>query len=405
MNLLDALKGLISSDLVSTTANQLGESESGVRKALDVALPTVLNGVTSQLQAGGGTADGIFSFLKGADSTAMLNNLGSVVSGPVPNTGLLSMLFGNKLAETNSAVAAEAGVKTSSAASLLHLASAAVTGFLSYRINSEGMNMSGLAGFLPAALAGTTAAAATTVAYEEEKKGLGIWGWLIPALLLAALAFFLLRGCNKPAATTATVDSLKADVIAAGDTVMIKADTVMVKAGAAIDSLEADVKAKFDALGAKVGVKLPDGTMLNVPEKGVEGQLIAFLLDPATKSMTADQLKTKWFNFDRILFDTGKSTIRSASQEQIDNIAQILKAFPTLKLKFGGYTDNSGSKAGNIKLSAARAKAVMEAIAQKDNAASRLTSEGYGPEHPVAPNDTKENMEKNRRVSVRVVSL
>ncbi len=439
MEFFDGLKGLLSPDLVSTTATQLGESETGVRRAMDVAVPALLSGVTSRLQQGGEAANSLFSLLKGAGSAGLIHDLSTAIlpSATSSDTGstLLTTLFGGELPAISSALGKEADVKSISAGSLLGLASTMVAGFLGNRINQDGLTMGSLTamlagqrerlmGFLPSGLAGllglgvttgTTAAAATTMTYsdEEKKGGLGMWAWLIPALVLAALAFFLLRGCNnKPVSTGITtdsvsvkVDSVKADVAAMGDTVAAKTEAAADTVKAAMENLSADVKAKFDALGPNVGVKLPNGITLNVPEKGVEGRLVAFLLDPATKNMTADQLKGKWFDFDRILFDTGKSTIRTASQEQIDNIAQIVKAFPTLKLKMGGYTDNSGSKASNMKLSAARAKAVMLAVAKEDNAASRLSSEGYGPEHPIAPNDTKENMEKNRRVSVRVVSL
>ena len=86
----------------------------------------------------------------------------------------------------------------------------------------------------------------------------------------------------------------------------------------------------------------------------MESKLIAYLNDP--NSTVSDD---KWFDFDRLLFDTGKATLQPASQEQVGNIAAILKAYPKLKIRLGGYTDNSGNAAANVKLSDERANGVM----------------------------------------------
>ena len=104
------------------------------------------------------------------------------------------------------------------------------------------------------------------------------------------------------------------------------------------------------ALGEMVAVKLPDGTTLNAPTLGVESRLVTYLNDG-----TAVVTDETWFDFDRLLFDTGKATLQPQSQEQIGNIAAILKAFPKAKVRIGGYTDNTGDAAANMALSQARA--------------------------------------------------
>ena len=114
--------------------------------------------------------------------------------------------------------------------------------------------------------------------------------------------------------------------------------------------------------------------------------------------------KETWFDFDRILFDTGASTLRAESNEQIGNIAAIMKAYPNVALKIGGYTDNTGAKDANLKVSGERAAAVMNAVVALGVDASRLSSEGYGDENPVADNATEEGQQKNRRVSARVTA-
>ncbi len=151
------------------------------------------------------------------------------------------------------------------------------------------------------------------------------------------------------------------------------------------------------ALGAFTGLKLPDGTELKVPELGIESKLTAFILDG---SKPAD--KTTWFDFDRLLFDTGKATLQPASQDQLQNIAAILKAFPKVHARIGGYTDATGDAAANLALSQQRATNVMIQLVNLGVTPERLDAKGYGPEHPVADNSTEEGRAKNRRISLRV---
>lgn len=102
-----------------------------------------------------------------------------------------------------------------------------------------------------------------------------------------------------------------------------------------------------------------------------------------------------------ILFDTGKSDIKPESAQAIGEIAKLLKADPALKLHVVGHTDNEGTLEGNLKLSMARAQAVIAALTgQHGIAASRLNAFGCGQYAPVASNDTDEGKARNRRVEL-----
>ncbi|MNY64776.1 putative lipoprotein YiaD precursor [compost metagenome] len=68
----------------------------------------------------------------------------------------------------------------------------------------------------------------------------------------------------------------------------------------------------------------------------------------------------------------------------------------------GGYTDNTGDASLNKTLSNDRANAAMQELVKLGIDANRLSAEGYGPEHPIASNDTPEGRAKNRRIDVRV---
>lgn len=103
-----------------------------------------------------------------------------------------------------------------------------------------------------------------------------------------------------------------------------------------------------------------------------------------------------------ILFDIDKTALKSESKATLDEIAKLLKSDPALKLEVAGHTDNTGGAEHNMKLSAGRAAAVVNALVTNYGIAKdRLQAKGYGDTKPVAPNDTDQNRAKNRRVELR----
>jgi outer membrane protein OmpA-like peptidoglycan-associated protein len=149
--------------------------------------------------------------------------------------------------------------------------------------------------------------------------------------------------------------------------------------------------------GAKIETKLSTGfELVGANKDGVENKLIEFI--KSDKSVSKDL----WFSFDRLLFENGKSTLIASSQEQLKNIAEIMKAFPSIEIKLGGYTDNVGKPESNQKLSADRANSVMNELVKLGVASSRVKAEGYGEQFPVASNDTEAGRQQNRRIDIRV---
>ncbi len=162
-------------------------------------------------------------------------------------------------------------------------------------------------------------------------------------------------------------------------------------------SINADGDFVYD-LGAMGKLKLADGTELNVGGNSTEKKLFDFIND-ASKAVD----KTTWFTMNRLYFETGKSILKPASQEQLKNLATILKAYPSMELRMGGYTDNSGDSLSNNKLSTERAAIAKAELVKLGIADARLSAEGYGSLHPIcAANDTKECKAQNRRIDVRV---
>lgn len=101
-----------------------------------------------------------------------------------------------------------------------------------------------------------------------------------------------------------------------------------------------------------------------------------------------------------INFETGKSTIKPESKPIIEQIVQMLKANPDLKISVEGHTDNVGNPKSNKVLSDDRAKAVVTAIIAQGIDAKCLSAVGYGQDKPIADNKTEEGRAKNRRVEL-----
>lgn len=107
---------------------------------------------------------------------------------------------------------------------------------------------------------------------------------------------------------------------------------------------------------------------------------------------------------DKVQFDTAAATIKPASDALLDQIAEVLKGHPEiLVVEVQGHTDDRGNDAYNQRLSDNRAKAVKRALEKRGVEAQRLRAKGYGEAQPIAPNDTEEGQEKNRRVQFKIV--
>lgn len=102
-----------------------------------------------------------------------------------------------------------------------------------------------------------------------------------------------------------------------------------------------------------------------------------------------------------VYFDTDKATLKPESKAQLDQMAQLLKTAPALKVFIVGHTDNQGQFAHNQELSQQRADAVAKALSsQYGIAAGRLSGKGVASLAPVASNDAEPGRAKNRRVEL-----
>lgn len=105
-----------------------------------------------------------------------------------------------------------------------------------------------------------------------------------------------------------------------------------------------------------------------------------------------------------ILFDTGESVLRPAATAALEALMALIREHPDLPIEIDGHTDSVGTLAYNQQLSRDRAESVRRwLVANGVGPERRITTQGFGPTRPVAPNATAEGRQQNRRVEVRLL--
>lgn len=106
---------------------------------------------------------------------------------------------------------------------------------------------------------------------------------------------------------------------------------------------------------------------------------------------------------ENVLFETNRSTLLKESFVSLDKLVDQLQKNKQLKIEIDGHTDNVGDEIQNQKLSEERAKKIVDYLVSKKIEQKRLTSKGFGSQHPIASNETDEGRKKNRRVAFIVI--
>ena len=103
-------------------------------------------------------------------------------------------------------------------------------------------------------------------------------------------------------------------------------------------------------------------------------------------------------------FASGKADLTPEARTGLDHVVAGLKAYPDIRVEVGGHTDNKGSSALNTRLSQKRAEAVKNYLAGAGIAPDRLVAKGYGPDKPIASNDTEAGRAQNRRTELKKIN-
>jgi OmpA-OmpF porin, OOP family len=383
-SIFSSLFSTFDSRTIGEMASRFGQPKEAVAQGLESSTACLLSGLANK--AGDSTwMSQLFKLVSNAPSNVDVSDLTSAVADPgsassatssLLDSGkkFLSLAFGGNQSSIFDAVGKSTGLRSGVVSSLMSMAAPLMMSALGRLVRDDHMNPGGLGrllaseaegvrGHLPAGVStlldappvpavtpSTRPVALGTV--QEGPRPSRVWWWLIPALLLLPLLFYW-----NSARHVVVPSTMQGFVVR----------------------------------------MLPGNVSLNVPPNGIEARLLAFIQDPTRPTEPAT-----WFDFDRLVFDTDSATLQPESQEQLGNIAAILKAYPNVQIKIGGYTDNSGDAQHNLTLSQDRANGVKDQLVARGISPGRLEAQGYGEQFPVADNSTEEGRAQNRRVSVRV---
>jgi len=260
------------------------------------------------------------------------------------------------------------------------------------------------------------------VAGDVTEAGGGLFkklGPLLGLLLIAALGFFGWQMCgsdvkenvgnagdaienvaDKTAVATKnaadkTLDATKNAANAVTEGVKDGAKTVGNAAGKAAEATKNAANTVGDA--AKNTVK-KGAKALGLAANSAEAGFVDLL--SSGKAKVGDKIA-----LNNVKFATSSANLDRSSYVQLNNLIKIMEAYPALKVKLEGHTDNTGDAAKNVTLSKARANAAMNYLVSKGVAKNRVQANGIGGAKPVANNSTTDGRKQNRRVEASILAL
>lgn len=394
-------------------ASEIGEDHSKVQSALENIIPVVMRGFAAKTAEGGEAVNHLLNLATDATSSSWFQSTANWFTGSgwlEKGEEILNNLFGNKNVDRIAGnIAQQQGIKPASAYTLMQWATPLCLGALGKYIGDGKMDAAGLATWLSkekldldgvntSKTVDFTKASTSAPAYQPaQKKKSPLW---VPALLLllaAALIWFIMKGCNHETGNTAITT----------DTITVRATDVEVVTTPPVPDFTIDADSTISYVyGDTITEQLPNGTTIGIPYNSAEAKLISNIKTVLKNGIDASEegKKARWIDLYDIQFSK-MLTYRQGAQNQINNIAMILKAYPSIHIKIGGYTDNTGSDEVNQKLSLERATQVTNDLGKIGVSKQLVQAEGYGSQFPVADNTTSEGRAQNRRVSCRIVSV
>lgn len=151
-------------------------------------------------------------------------------------------------------------------------------------------------------------------------------------------------------------------------------------------------KAQAESSNAAAEAALNQRDQANAETAQVQAQLDALKAKPTPRGLV--------LTLGDVMFDTGRSDLKSGADRKLDQLAQFLKAQPDRRVQIDGFTDSVGTDSYNEELSQRRADAVKTSLVNLGVDPSRIGTEGYGKAYPVASNNNSGGRQLNRRVEV-----
>lgn len=424
LHLPGAVKAYITKELIQAAAAFTSEKEEGIRKATEGALLSMLAGIIVKAASFSEQAK-IIELAKEASATHLLKNPVILFeTGKTPSldygASLLKAVMGDRTTGISHLVGGYAGIKTSSAITLLSMLAPVALATIGkyatdnklkdYELGQQLRNQqSAILNALPAGIGpiagmlglsrqdasgGSTNGEDSTsrdgliqnkVEVEEESRVLKLLLPIFLGILLLVLSVYFFKGWR--------FDN-KFDTITARDSTRLYQENRTVKYSILPSTIYSGPP--------MVMLELPNGTVMKVYKDKMEDKLVNFIESDYT-GLGKDSLKKIWFDFENLAFNHGSGELSYPAQQELVNLVAILKAFPTVRIKIGGYTDKTGNETENVKLSGLRAASIQSVLVNARLGKQINGAEGYGSSMAKFPADASDNERaKDRRVAVSV---
>lgn len=379
----ESLKESISPQMLKTAAATLREDEKGVASAVAVLLPSLLVRFMDQ-----GETARVNETIREAGNAELFDRRAEIFAGHGIDGGMnLGERFENELvgAENKAypnAVAAESGISAASADRLSGWVAAVIAGYVGHKIVRNNLSMSAVMAGLrqergsvvkeipvkvgrAAGISGMCSSSAPVAGRDGKKNNWLVW--LIIVLIVVIIVFLSIRSCNRNGV---------------GEVVAVTENVTVVPTAPAAQTAAAKEGLTF------VEHKLPDGRTIRVAEGGCEDCMLKYLQSDAYRKATNEELSKNWIQFDKIDFmHDSETALAGNSMEQLDNIAAILKNYPDVRIRIGGFADKTGTRAVNYEISKKRAEYIKSILVKDGIPADRISTEGFGKEFATVPAD------------------
>ncbi|MCX2900843.1 OmpA family protein [Pseudomonas mandelii] len=152
--------------------------------------------------------------------------------------------------------------------------------------------------------------------------------------------------------------------------------------------------AKLELERQRLQLALRESKLLSVQQQGkwLEEQIVALATTQTDRGLV--------MTLGDVLFDTGEAELKSSANRVVLKIVQFLQLNPKRVVRIEGYTDSTGGKQENLKLSRDRAQSVADVLMDLGIDDKRIKVEGYGDEYPVDVNASERGRAQNRRVEI-----
>jgi OmpA-OmpF porin, OOP family len=393
-NLMEAVSGLISPDLVQKAAGASGESPEGTRAALLGAVPTLFAGLAHSASTPSG-ATGVLALVSRAATKPK----------EAGGQGLLTSVFGARAEGVTDALASHAGVKPAAAAGILALIGPLALGATGKEVAARGLGGGGLAELL----------------FSHKKAILDDPN--VPKGLAGALGLGSLGELGGPAAavsgpTVSTVESARPSVERTRERIREEIPNpkrpskwpIMLLPALLLGVLALwGLSNMFKGRPQMPDVHVDNPTMRQGPgvqeRQGPPAEPPGGAPTTNAPQMAAPEVAHPESTLPDVKFnfEPASTKLTSSSEQSVDELAHFLTSSPGSVIHIEGFADSTGNAAANESLSANRAESIKDALVAKGIDASRIESSGMGESNPVAPNDNGQDRAQNRRAEVTLV--